>query len=279
VTGAVLCAGRVYCDVIFQGLPRFPTLGTEVFAEGLALRAGGGAAITAAHLAALGRGAHLAAILPAAPFGVPVRDQLTAAGVDLTHARLAAPGTDPQITVAIPGQGDRAFVTRRSGAACPDLDAAELAGVRHLHIGELTTLIEQPGLVTAAREAGLTISLDCAWDDAITAEAAALIAAIDIFLPNVAELKALHALGLTDLLAPVTVVKRGPDGAEAISADTRLHIPTDPVDVIDATGAGDAFDAGFLHAWLGGADLADCLAAGNARGRHAVGGIGGFDLP
>ncbi len=275
----VLCAGRVYCDVIFQGLPRFPTLGTEVFAEGLALRAGGGAAITAAHLTVLGRDAHLAAILPAAPFGVPVREQLKAVGIDLTHAWLAAPGTDPQITVAIPGQGDRAFVTRRPGAACPDLDATQLAGIRHLHFGELTTLIEQPGLLSAAREAGLTVSLDCAWDDAITAEAAPLIAAVDIFFPNAAELDALHALGLTDPLAPLTVVKRGADGAEGCTAETRLHAPTDTASVVDATGAGDAFNAGFLHTWLEGAALADCLAAGNARGRRAVGIVGGFELP
>ena len=279
MTAAVLCAGRVYCDVILQGLPRFPTLGTEVFAEGLALRAGGGAAITAAHLAALGRDTHLAAILPAAPFGTPVRDQLTVAGVDLSRAPLAAPGTDPQITVAIPGQGDRAFVTRRPGAACPDLGPGQFSAFRHLHIGELTTLIEQPNLLPAARSAGLTISLDCAWDDAITADAAPLIAGVDIFFPNAAEYAALHALGLPDPLAPLTVVKRGPEGAQAITSEITLSVPTTPTEVIDATGAGDAFNAGFLHAWLNGAALAECLTAGNSRGRHAVGITGGFALP
>ncbi|MEM7568109.1 MAG: hypothetical protein AAF321_12840, partial [Pseudomonadota bacterium] len=62
--GAVLCAGRLYCDLVFAGAPRLPTLGEEVFCEGLTLDAGGGAFITAAWLAALGRRATLFAIAP-----------------------------------------------------------------------------------------------------------------------------------------------------------------------------------------------------------------------
>jgi len=55
----VLCLGRTYCDIIFTGLADMPALGRERFAEDVAIAAGGGAYITAAHLAALGRPAAL----------------------------------------------------------------------------------------------------------------------------------------------------------------------------------------------------------------------------
>lgn len=64
---SVVCAGRVYCDLIFTGVPQMPVLGQEVFADELALHAGGGAFITAATFAALGLKTSVAATLPAPP--------------------------------------------------------------------------------------------------------------------------------------------------------------------------------------------------------------------
>ena len=60
----VLCVGRLYCDLIFSDVPRLPTPGTEVYANGLELHLGGGAVITAQHLDSLGRGVALSAFLP-----------------------------------------------------------------------------------------------------------------------------------------------------------------------------------------------------------------------
>ena len=115
----VLCVGRVYCDAILSGLPRLPSSGTEIFADGLQLRAGGGAFTTAAYLSALGRPAYLAAALPAAPFDQIVLSDIAAAGVDASACVPAPPGSEPQLTVALVGAGDRAFVTRRCGPASP----------------------------------------------------------------------------------------------------------------------------------------------------------------
>jgi len=269
---SVACAGRLYCDLVFSGAGRLPALGQEIFADGLSLHAGGGAFITAAWLAALGRDANLIATLPAAPFEGAVRDQIEHAGVGAEGCTPAPAGTDPQITVALPLDGDRAFLTRRAGPALPA--GLSLKGVSHLHIGELHTLLEHPELITAARAEGITISLDCGWEDAIPPEAASLIAAIDIFLPNEGEAATLAAAGLGNV-APLTVVKCGADGARALLGGTETYIPTTPVPVVDATGAGDAFNAGFLDAWLEGNDLSICLAAGNRTGSAAVAALGG----
>ena len=273
--GAVLCAGRLYADLVFTDLPRMPTPGTETFAGGAALHAGGGAFITAAWLAALGREARLAAVLPAEPFGAAVAAQVRRAGVAFAPLAPAPAGADPQVTVAMARGGDRAFLTRRAGPALPPLDLGA-AGLAHLHVGELATLVEAPGLLAAARAAGLTISLDCAWDDAMTAAQAALVREVDLFLPNAAEAARLAALGV----APgqgraLWVVKDGARGATAHGPGGPVHRPARPARVVDATGAGDAFDAGFLDLWLAGAPLAACLDRGAACGAAAVGRAGG----
>lgn len=270
----VLCVGRVYCDLVFTGLPRLPTMGTEVFADGLTLHAGGGAAITAAYLAALGRPTFLWAHLPGPPFDAPVAAQLLRHGID---TRFCARGEEPQVTVAMAGADDRAFLTRQTGPVCPSLDEAEIAAVDigHLHIGELRTLREVPSLIEAARGAGLTVSLDCGWDDAQTA-ASDLIGAVDVFLPNADEAAQLAALGLAERPAPVTVVKRGAKGARLLTVDLRLDAPARAARVVDTTGAGDAFNGGFLHGWLSGLEAAECLALGTACGAQAVGATGGM---
>ena len=274
--GAVLCVGRVYCDLVFTGLPRRPTPGTEVFARGLSVHPGGGAAITAAWLAGLGRRAMLCAHLPAPPFEAVVRDGLRAAGVDLALCAPAVAGADPQVTVAMVEGGDRAFLTRADGPAAPPVSAATLAaaGVAHLHVGELATLRERPDLVDAARGAGATLSCDCGWDDATDAGVGPLLAALDVFLPNEAEAAQLAALGVSG--ARLTVTKRGAAGARAEAGALVVEAPARAAPVVDPTGAGDAFDAGFLDRWLAGAPLAEALAAGNACGARAVGAAGGI---
>ncbi|WP_308916576.1 carbohydrate kinase family protein [Jannaschia sp. LMIT008] len=277
--GAVLCVGRVYADLIFTGLPRPPEAGREVFADGLTVAAGGGAAITAAWLAALGRRTLLAAHLPAAPFDAAVTRDLIAAGVDLSPCRPAT-GSEPQVTVALPLDGDRAFVTRAPGPAIPPLDADALrrAGVRHLHVGELRTLTDHPALLDLARDLGASLSADCAWDDAPDPGFADLVPRLDLFFPNAAEVAHLAARGL-DRWPAVTAVKRGADGAELRRGGTILARPAPALHAVDATGAGDAFDAGFLDRWLAGGTDAACLEAGIACGARAVTRAGGMPLP
>lgn len=280
--GRVLSVGRLYCDLVFTGVPRLPTLNTEVFASGLSLHAGGGAFITAATLAALGRPAALAATLPAEPFGQVVLAEIDRARVDAALCQPPEPGVAPQITVAMATDADRAFLTHNGGAALPPMDARALrrSGARHLHIGELRTLQETPGLIALARAAGLTVSLDCGWDDAVDGQVARLIAAVDVFLPNEEEAHRLEALGVGPDAAPLTVVKRGAAGATAYRRrETAASVPGPSVRVVDTTGAGDAFNGGFLDRWLAGAPLESCLAEGNACGAAAVqapGGTGGL---
>lgn len=262
----VLSTGRLYCDLVMAGLSAPPAAGQEVYAEHLVIAAGGGAYITAAYLAALGRGAALASVIPAEPFAGPIAAELAQSGVDLSPCGFAAAGAEPQITVAMITGGDRAFVTRRSGPAMPDGLAALIAarGFDHLHIGELASLVEQPDVVALAKAAGMTVSVDCAWDAEVLArdDLRPLLRDVDVFLPNASEAEALARHAPLQDYAPLVVVKQGGQGASALQGTARLHRPAVALEVVDTVGAGDAFNAGFLDRWLDGAALAACLDAG-----------------
>ena len=275
----ILCVGRLYCDLIFTDVPRLPSMGTEVFAGGVGLHAGGGAFITAAYLASLGHRAALASHIPNAPFHDLVVAELKQARVNMSLCTPLDPALDPQLTVALAGQCDRAFLTRRSGPAAPCISTGDLlrTGVGHVHIGELSTLLERPELVAVAREAGATISLDCGWDeDMPLARVPALVAEVDVFLPNEAEVRHLAEHGVAEPFARLTVVKKGADGSSARVDGREVSVPAERVHAVDTTGAGDAFNAGFLSAWLAGQPMRQCLRAGNVMGAKAIAGRGGF---
>ena len=270
----ILCAGRIYADLVFTGEDLALMPGREVFAEGLGLVAGGGAVITACHAAAHGLRAGVTGIAPAAPFDAVVRRDLAANRV-LDRIAPAAPGSDPQVTVVLVQGSERSFLTRRPGPALPT--PLRLPAARHLHIGELATALAHPELIPQARGQGMSVSLDCGWDDAAFGApgVAGIIAAVDVFLPNRAEAERLAALGVDVAPRHLTVVKEGAAGARAEGPDGTARAAARPARVVDTTGAGDAFNAGFLSGWLDGCPLEESLARGNAAGSRAVERIGG----
>ena len=175
-----------------------------------------------------------------------------------------------------------------------------LPHIRHIHAG--STGIQPklraglPDLYRAARAAGVTSSFDTNWDpDRRWEGIGPMLAATDVFLPNEREAalisgvmdpfaaaQALVALadasGRDPEAGPLTVVvKLGADGALAVRGDEGLRVPADHVEVVDSTGAGDGFNAGFLYGFIEGRPLAECLALGVACGSLSVRAIGGVD--
>lgn len=272
----ILCAGRVYCDLIFTGLDDTPQPGREVYADALKICAGGGAYIAAAYLAALGNDVGLAGMLPAAPFGAVVD-----AEIRQNRVRSYCQQTedhDAQLTAALVTATDRAFITRRVGAAVPQSMIDNLPDAKHLHIGEMTTALEHPDLLFAARARDMTISLDCSWDGQTLdrSDLSDIISLVDIFLPNEDEAKALQTRCAKAQPRLATIIKQGSKGATCLHAGHEaVHAPGHSVEVKDTTGAGDAFNAGFLSAWLGGHSMERALQLGNACGATAVARIGG----
>jgi sugar/nucleoside kinase (ribokinase family) len=282
----VLSIGRLYCDIVFRGLDAMPRLGEERFAETVAIVPGGGGFITAAHLAALGTHACLLARIGTDPLSGTLAPALTESGVDLRWLE-RTPEAGPQPTVVMVQDGERAFLSRRAGSARPATLDAALAdpAARHLHIAEFATLAEIPDLIDRAKRAGLTVSLDPSWDDDwirrpdLTARAAGA----DIFLPNAAEARAIANCDDLDRAGsrlarhfPVVLVKDGANGARLFQRDRSIAlVAPEGGPVLDTTGAGDAFNAGFLAAWLAGRAPEQALAEGIACGTLSVRSVGG----
>ncbi len=136
------------------------------------------------------------------------------------------------------------------------------------------------------KASGLTVSLDTNDDPDDQWEGGLLevLRYVDIFLPNEREAKL--AAGTEDLeaailrladIVPLVVVKLGPEGALGQRGATRFTSPAWRVEAVDAVGAGDSFDAGFLHHYLRGADVPTCLAGANLAGALSTTRSGGTE--
>ncbi len=264
-----------------------PTLGEETFADELTLHGGGGAFISASYFAALGVPSYLLSCLPAEPFGSLVRAEALKNNVDLTLCATSTQGP-PQITVAMVHEDDRAFLTHQHAQALPSqfesLLTQNSSRLQHLHVGELTTLMAYPQLIAIALEQGLSISADCAWDVSQFSKAeelVALISQLDVFLPSENEIQRLRGCGIDEHVAKLTVVKQGASGAYACARhQNSVHSQALACSVVDTIGAGDAFNSGFIAAWLQSQSIEEALQIANACGAVAASKKGGAtDLP
>jgi sugar/nucleoside kinase (ribokinase family) len=204
--------------------------------------------------------------------------------------------------VILTSGADRAMLTAMGSIGALDIDAVPPALVgraRHLHTGgfylQERSRDRLPAFFAAAREQGLTTSFDTNWDptDRWDGGVAAMLTASDIFFPNAAEARriagvddveaAARALAATGSIwredgGPIVAVKLGASGALACRAEGPIvRVPALPTEPTDTTGAGDSFDAGFLHAWLDGGDLRDCLELGVVCGALSTRRAGGVD--
>ncbi|KRA43110.1 carbohydrate kinase family protein [Devosia sp. Root635] len=281
----IISAGRIYCDLVFTGLQDMPRLGAEVFAEAMVPVLGGGAFIAATHIAAHRRPSALLSRFGTDPLSMMLESQLVASGVDLRFVERQA-DAGPQVTVVMAHASDRAFLSRRAGQALPrDYGAAlDWDQACHLHIAEFATLAECADLVQRAKAGGLTVSLDPSWDETLIRQPALLAACagVDVFLPNAEEALAITGTGtVEDAIAiledafPVVAIKLGPDGAMLSVGGWRFARPAPSVTVVDTTGAGDAFNAGLLDAWLDGLRAELCLDAAIMAGSLSVQAVGG----
>jgi len=243
--------------------------GTDVPGR-VSLVQGGSAANTARWLARLGARTTLIAAVGRDPAGRALVETVRGDGVQARVMRVAGARTG-RIGVVLSPDGERSFVADRGAAdqlRPTDLQAAWFARADALHVPAYSLLGEPLGLagrraVALARDAGATVSVDLASIGPLLAQgrraARALIEEVapDLLFATAAETEALLGRygvdGLLDLV-PIAVVKRGPKGATVLARDgeerLRFEIATEHIATLDTTGAGDAFDAGFLVDWF-----------------------------
>jgi sugar/nucleoside kinase (ribokinase family) len=287
VTGRIVVVGDLVTDVVAV-LSGPPAADSDTPAE-IRVTGGGQAANTAAWLARSGSPVTLVGAVGADAAGDALVAGLVAAGVDCAVARRrgAATGT---IVVLVDG-GRRTMITDRGANLTltgADVEAAlaDAPDARHLHLSAyplLEAASRGAGLraLAAARGRGLTTSVDAASAAPLRRVAGDFgewVRGTDLLLANGDEAAVLATAGVrpVDLVRVAAVTKRGADGAAWVGANgVRVTVPGVPVTVVDPTGAGDAFAAGLLWAWLGGAGPAGALRAGAELGALAVGRVGG----
>jgi ribokinase len=255
---------------------------------GISTRGGGAGANVAVHLAQLGTAVVLAGCVGDDAPGTALAAELTAAGVRL--ALRTVPGVPTGTIVSLVElDGQRSMLADRGANLHLRPEDVPTPGTgSHLHLSGYTLLDPGPraaGLAAleSAVAAGCTVSVDPASTGPLTRYGVdrwlADTAPATILLPNAEEARLLT--GCSDVAQAaralarrhrVVAVSLGADGALWASGEDLVHRPAHPTSVVDTTGAGDAFAAGLLAAWLGTADVtaAKALDAGLARAAEVV---------
>jgi sugar/nucleoside kinase (ribokinase family) len=289
VNPAVLVIGELNIDLVLSGLAGPPRFGGEILARDMRVVLGSASAIFASGIARLGHPVGFISKVGDDQLGNFCLQELQRNGISTDLIQTSSLPTGA--TVVLSTKEDRALITNLGAIAdlaYADIPANAFQGYRHLH---LTSYFLQSGLrpdfvklAKDAKAAGLSVSFDPnsdpnqAWDAAIWD----VISAVDILFLNEPEALALvasrtieDAISSLSARASTLVVKLGARGAVAIRGAERVHCGAFPIKVVDTTGAGDSFAAGFVHGMLHHCDLKSCLQLANATGALSATQVGG----
>jgi sugar/nucleoside kinase (ribokinase family) len=293
ITSPVVCAGLVVADHLCPPLDHLPRAGELIAVDELVLNIGGGAANTAIALARLGVTAAICARVGDDIFGRFATESLRANRVD-TKALKVDPrlATSQTLIVNVRGQ-DRRFihsVGANTGFIAADLDAVLEQPPRVLHIGYFLILPNLDAEALAAqfaraRRAGTVTVLDVATPGPgrYLEPLKIVLPHTDVFVPNTDEAELIlggetdpvrQALTFHELGAQRVVITRGEHGVVSVSDGLRVKLGTYPISFVDASGGGDAFNAGYIVGLLEGRSELDCLKLASAVGASCVRSVG-----
>lgn len=270
----VLVVGELNVDLILNQIEKFPVIGKEVLAHNMTLTLGSSSAIFASNLSTLGSRVAFSGQLGVDDFGDHIIASLTSKGVH-TASILRSSNVATGATIVLNFGEDRAMVTHQGAMAdfsMTDIPDSVLRQSKHLHVSSIflqnALKKEIVKLYMKAKALGLTTSLDPQWDPAEKwdLDFKNLLPFVDIFMPNAKELECITKI--SDIMAAVKslspenilVVKNGSkgaclwDGKEFIDQPSFLNS-----NVVDSIGAGDSFDAGFIHKYIQQKPLRECL--------------------
>jgi len=285
----ILVAGEINPDLILAGdvTPEFGQV--EKLVDSAWLSIGSSSVIFACGAARLGLQVAFIGLCGDDVFGHFMLEQMQARGVDISNV-IILPGGQTGLSIILNRGDDRAILTHSGLIGSLRADHVTeniLLQARHLHVASyfLQSALQPgiPSLFSRARSAGLTTSLDTNWDPSGAWRGFDdLLCLVDVFLPNQNEALAISAAStLEDALhiltqkCPLVAIKCGKGGAYAVKGATTSYAPALAMLVVDAIGAGDNFDAGFLYGWLNGWKLERSLQLAVACGSLSTRSAGG----
>jgi sugar/nucleoside kinase (ribokinase family) len=288
----VVVVGELNPDLVLSGdvTPRFGQV--EQLLDAATLTVGSSSAIFACGAARLGLRAAFIGKVGDDEFGDFMRRSLAARGID-TSGIVTDPSVKTGLSVILSRGNDRAILTFSGAIGAlryAEVDQPIVARARHLHIGSYFMLEalrpDIARLFDDAHNSGLTTSLDTnydpaeAWDGGLSE----VLRRTDAFLPNETELRAIARIsdtsGALEALGqhvPLIAVKRGAQGGIARRENEIFQSDSIPVTVVDTTGAGDSFDAGFIYGYLNGWETARALRLACVCGALSTRAAGGTD--
>lgn len=291
----VIVVGELNVDLILDEIQGFPEVGKEIIANKMTLTLGSSSAIFASNISSLGAKTAFIGKIGNDDFGKVVIEGLQNGKVDVSLIK-----TDPQwgtgATVCLNVDEDRANVTypgAMNHLSDKDINDEDIKKAHHLHF---SSYFLQPGmwgnlgnLFKRAKDLGLTTSFDMQWDPAEKwdLDIPGVLPYVDVFLPNEKELMFLagedsvrKAIDKIKKYTNILAVKRGNEGSLVHHNDKLMELPAFlNKNVVDAIGAGDSFNAGFIVKYIGGNDLSVCQKFGNLAGAvntTEAGGTGAF---
>jgi len=288
----VLSAGIVVADHVCTPISHLPAAGELVMADGMLLTSGGCAANAAVDLVKMGVRVAVVGRVGGDVFGRIIADLLKEQGVDVSSLQVTTGlDTSQTLIVNVTGQDRRFIHTFGANAAlcAADIPLEGLDRCQLLYLGGylLMPRMVQEALVPVfarARKQGVKTVLDVATPGPANylSRLEKLLPHVDVFLPNNHEAELIcgekdplrqaeffHRLG-----AGTAVVTLGGEGAILVQDGLRLRAGVYPIDYVDGSGGGDAFDAGFIYGLLHQLDAADCLRIASALGASCVRAIG-----
>jgi sugar/nucleoside kinase (ribokinase family) len=293
-----IVVGELNVDIILNEIESFPAIGKEIIAHSMSVTLGSSSAIFASNLSSLGASVGFIGKVGDDNFAQVVLASLERKKVDTRHiikTTLLSTGA----TIVLNYDQDRANVTypgAMNDFSLKDIDFDVLAKARHMHF---SSCFLQPGirkdlatLFRKAKELGLTTSLDPQWDpeEKWDLPLDEILPFVDVFLPNRQEFQYLTRSssieeGIRSLkhAANTIVIKNGIEGCIAWHNDSILLQSAFANNmVVDCIGAGDSFNAGFIHDFIQKKPIAKCLETGSLTGAintTRAGGTGAFENP
>jgi sugar/nucleoside kinase (ribokinase family) len=287
----VLVVGELNVDLILNKMQKMPEVGKEILAGQMTLTLGSSSAIFASNISSLGARVAFIGKIGKDKFGEVVTESLQKNKVDTSLIKIDdESGTGA--TVVLNVDEDRANTTypgAMDNLTISDISDEDLAKARHLHF---SSYFLQPGmwgslgeLFRRAKKLGLTTSFDMQWDpqEKWDLDVAEVLPSVDVFLPNEQEILLLtgkdnleQAVGFIEKYANVLVIKRGNKGSMVYAEKQLFDLP--PFlneNVVDAIGAGDSFNAGFIYKFINGENVRGCQKFGNLTGAISTTAAGG----
>ena len=289
----VIVIGELNVDLILNQIDSLPEIGKEILASKMDLVLGSSSAIFASNLSSLGAKVSFLGKIGNDSFGNLVINSLKTKSVN-TDLIIVEEELKTGATVVLNYGEDRANVTHPGAMehlSIDDITVEKLQRGKHVHI---SSIFLQPNLkkhiyeiFKLVKDAGLTTSLDVQWDPAEKwdLDLQKLLPLVDVFLPNEQELLNLakedeleKAINKIADFGNTIVIKRGNEGSLCWNKGNLNEVTAYlNENVVDAVGAGDSFNAGFIFKYISGANLGECQKFGNLTGAINTTKAGGTD--